>query len=199
MTIFICSFSLNLDRKSGSDKPIDVLFCFPKAAFNNIQIRNHHSINTSYNKTSQTGTLSQQWNVVLLHLLGYISDDRFGADLKNQFCFNECGHRIRCGSRALLVCFHCFLCYFIVVTAVTALWMARVLGENSKGFLQFDLLPVDNVMSYNQHWHPLVDGKQNNNTVAVDSQLSPNTMTIYKNNLSTTFSLIWWFGYLLTQ
>ena len=100
-----------------------------------------------------------------LHLLGNICYDRLGTRLKDQLPFDDCRHRVRGCGRSLLICLHGYLHDIIpatdVVIAVQAdLQMARVLGEDSEGFFQFDLLPIQNVMSYNQHWHPLVDGRR---------------------------------------
>lgn len=100
-----------------------------------------------------------------LHLLGNICDDRLGTRLKDQLPFDDGRHRVRGGGRSLLIRLHGYLRDIIpVVDVVMAgqanLRMARVLGENSEGFFQFDLLPIQNVMSYNQHWHPLVEGRR---------------------------------------
>lgn len=87
---------------------------------------------------------------VPLHLLGHISDDGFGTSLKDQLPLDEGRHIVRLGGGVCLVCFHGYLCGIATVIAV--------LSEDSKLFLQLDLLAVQNVMSYNQHWHPLVEG-----------------------------------------
>lgn len=112
-----------------------------------------------------TGPLTQWGNTVMLHLLGYVSDDGFGARLKNQLPFDEGRHRVRGGDGSLLVRFYGYECNIIIVIVIVMaaqpiLWMARMLGEDSQRFLQFDLLPVQNMMSYNQHWHPLVKGRR---------------------------------------
>lgn len=66
----------------------------------------------------------------------------------------------------MLVRFHGCLYDIILVTVIVMaaqsnLQMVGMLGEDSKAFLQFDLLPIQNMMSYNQHWHPLVeDGRK---------------------------------------
>lgn len=100
-----------------------------------------------------------------LHLLGNICDDRLGTRLKDQLPFDDGRHRVRGGGRSLLIRLHGYLRDIIpVVDVVMAgqanLRMARVLGENSEGFFHFDLLPIQNVMSYNQLWHPLVEGRR---------------------------------------
>lgn len=98
----------------------------------------------------------------MLHPLGYISDDGLGPRLEDQLPFDEGGHRVRGALGSLLISFHGNLCGIIAVilAAQAILQMAGMLGEDSKGFLHFDLFPIQNVMSYNQHWHPLVDGKR---------------------------------------
>lgn len=65
----------------------------------------------------------------------------------------------------MLVCFHRYLrdiiAVIVVVMAGQAIpQMAGMLGEDSEGFLQFDLLPIQDMMSYNKHWHPLVEGER---------------------------------------
>lgn len=87
------------------------------------------------------------WYGVLLHLFGHVCDDGFGARLKDQLSFDECLHWVRGG--VLPVRFHG------IVMAV--LRMAWVLHEDGERFVQFDLLPVQNVMSNDEHWHPLVE------------------------------------------
>ena len=52
-----------------------------------------------------------------LHLLRYISDDGFGACLKDQLPLDEGRHRVRGGSGSLLVHFHGYLGGIIVVMA----------------------------------------------------------------------------------
>lgn len=98
----------------------------------------------------------------MLHLLGHISDDGFGACLEDQLPFDEGRHGVRGARGYLLIRFHGYLCDIItligvIMAAQAILRMAGMLGQDSEGFLQFDLFPVQNVMSYNQHWHPLVD------------------------------------------
>lgn len=100
--------------------------------------------------------------MVTLHLLRYVGDDGFGASLKDQLPFDEGSHRVRGASGALLVLFHGYLCdirdaIVVVLATEIILRMAGMLGEDSERFLQFDLLPIKNMMSYNEHWHPLVE------------------------------------------
>lgn len=79
----------------------------------------------------------------LLHLFRYVSDDGFRARLKDQLPLDEGRHRVRSGGGFLLVCFHGYLGGIVVVLATCGvLRMAGMLGEDSEGFLQFDLLPV---------------------------------------------------------
>lgn len=96
----------------------------------------------------------------VLHLLGDIGNDGFGACLEDYFFLDE--GRDRVGGRAtgaLLLCFHGFLVVVVVVVRATTgtVGMARVLGEDGEGFLQFDDLPIQNVMPYNEHGHALVE------------------------------------------
>lgn len=95
-----------------------------------------------------------------LHLLGYISDDGFGSRLEDQLPLDEGRHIVRLGGGVILVCFHGYLCDIVVIFLADqgVLRGAALLGEDSKLFLQLDLLPIKNVMSYDQHWHPLVEG-----------------------------------------
>ncbi len=71
-----------------------------------------------------------------LYLLWHISDDGFGSGFKDELLFNEGGDSVRCWF--LLVGFHRFL--FIPRES-------RVLHQNSKGLLQFDLFAIKDVMS----------------------------------------------------
>ncbi|KAG7231147.1 hypothetical protein INR49_027187 [Caranx melampygus] len=88
------------------------------------------------------------------------SDDGFGTSLKDQLPLDEGRHIVRLGGGVSLACFHGYLCDIaVIVTADQGiLRVAAVLSEDGKLFLQLDLLPIENVMSYNQHWHPLVEG-----------------------------------------
>lgn len=56
---------------------------------------------------------------------------------------------------SLLVRFHGYLSDVIIGAGV--LRVSRVFGEDGERFVQFDLLPVENVMSYDEHRHPLVE------------------------------------------
>lgn len=54
----------------------------------------------------------------------------------------------------MLVRFHGYLADII---SACVLRVSRMFGEDGEGFLQLDQLPVENVMSYDQNRHPLVD------------------------------------------
>lgn len=79
-----------------------------------------------------------------LYFLGHISNDRFRACFKDQLLFDY--SRDSVGGRLLLASFYGYLIF---------LWEARVLQQDSKRFLQFDLFPIQDVMSHNQHWYTL--------------------------------------------
>lgn len=56
----------------------------------------------------------------------------------------------------MLVRFHGYLSDIIILGAGVPR-ASRVFGEDGERFLQFDQLPVENVMSHNQQRRPLVD------------------------------------------
>lgn len=71
----------------------------------------------------------------------------------------------------------------------TVLRMPRVLGEDGEGLLQFDQLPVENVMSYDQHRHPLVekrrtaqDGEKLKHRIGLEMEENIDTL-IYRDTL----------------
>lgn len=96
----------------------------------------------------------------MLQLLGHVSDDGFRACLENQLLFDEGGHGVRRTHDSMLVCFYLCDIAAINATIMAALRMARMLGDDSERFLQVDLFPIQNVMSYNYYRHPLVDRGQ---------------------------------------
>lgn len=71
-----------------------------------------------------------------LYLLWHICDDGFGSCFKDKLLFDEGGNSVK--RWVLLVGFHHFL--FIPRES-------RVLHQNSKGLLQFDLFAIKDVMS----------------------------------------------------
>lgn len=49
----------------------------------------------------------------------------------------------------------------VVMAAQGILQMAGMLGEDGKGFLQFELLSIENMMSNYKHWRPLQEEERN--------------------------------------
>lgn len=97
----------------------------------------------------------------LLHLFGHVGYDGFGPGLENEFPLDESSHRVRCGAGSLLLCFHGDLRSIIIVMAAhSVLEIPWVLEEDSKRLLQFDLLAIQDMVAYNEHWHPLFSVEQ---------------------------------------
>lgn len=128
----------------------------------------------TYNQTAW------QTHTCRLQFFGHICDDGFGTHLEDQLAFDESGHWVRGANGILNHSFHRALRGTLRVP------VAGMLGEHSEGFLQFDLFSKQNVMPYDQHWHPLMDGteeeiwtkKKNNNFCYItrESWDSPNLL-----------------------